>query len=104
MRIDVRKCDRGDCDGLCEWNRQCAAYVCINCDTHIALERCFCGWSRHGDDGRKELEDMGETIDPEPELAPAVEFTESSEGYEARNRWAEHYDDLNGAPEGEWDR
>ena len=32
------------------------------------------------------------------------DFTESTAGYEARNRWAERYDDLNGAPEGDWDR
>lgn len=33
-----------------------------------------------------------------------MEFTEGPEGDEARERWAEHYDDLNGAPEGDWDR
>ena len=32
------------------------------------------------------------------------EFTESAAGYRARERWARHYDDLNGAPEGDWDR
>jgi hypothetical protein len=31
------------------------------------------------------------------------EFTESTEGYEARQNWAERYDELNGAPEGPWD-
>lgn len=35
---------------------------------------------------------------------PACEFTESPAGYDARDRWARHYDELNGAPEGEWDR
>jgi hypothetical protein len=35
---------------------------------------------------------------------PAIEFTESAAGYRARDRWARHYDDLNGAPEGDWDR
>ena len=67
MRTDTHKCDSDHCDGLCEFNRQCGAYVCINCDTHIGLARCFCGWSRDGSDGRKQLEDMGETIDPEPD-------------------------------------
>lgn len=33
-----------------------------------------------------------------------MEFSESSEGEEAREDWAERYDDLNGAPEGDWDR
>ncbi len=33
-----------------------------------------------------------------------IEFTESPAGYRARERWARHYDDLNGAPEGDWDR
>jgi hypothetical protein len=35
---------------------------------------------------------------------PAMEFTESPQGYEARERWARNYDALNGAPEGDWDR
>lgn len=33
-----------------------------------------------------------------------IEFTETPEGEEARNTWAERYDELNGAPEGVWDR
>jgi hypothetical protein len=32
------------------------------------------------------------------------EFSESARGYRARARWARRYDDLNGAPEGDWDR
>ena len=32
------------------------------------------------------------------------EFTESAAGYRARDRWARHYDALNGAPEGDDDR
>jgi hypothetical protein len=32
------------------------------------------------------------------------EFTESEEGRRARDKWAERYDDLNGAPESEDDR
>lgn len=38
------------------------------------------------------------------ELEPAVEFSETPDGDEARDRWARHYDELNGAPEGDWDR
>jgi len=33
-----------------------------------------------------------------------TEFTESEEGERARERWAERYDELDGAPEGDWDR
>jgi hypothetical protein len=33
-----------------------------------------------------------------------VEFTESPRGYRAREKWAERYDELNGAPESEDDR
>ena len=33
-----------------------------------------------------------------------VEFTETRRGYEARENWARRYDDLDGAPEGDWDR
>lgn len=33
-----------------------------------------------------------------------VEFTESPAGYRAREKWAERYDELNGAPESEDDR
>lgn len=29
-----------------------------------------------------------------------IEFSETPEGYEARDRWARRYYDLNGAPEG----
>ena len=32
------------------------------------------------------------------------EFSETARGYRARDRWAQRYDALNGAPEGEWDR
>ncbi len=106
MTIQSKNCDNSDCNGRgsAEFNRYCGAYICHRCDTHVGLARCFCGWARDGGNGRHQLEDMGETIEPEPEIGPAFEFTESPRGYEARNRWAEGYDDLNGAPEGEWDR
>jgi len=32
-----------------------------------------------------------------------MEFTETAKGYQARQDWAERYDDLNGAPESDWD-
>lgn len=31
-------------------------------------------------------------------------FSETSKGRKALDRWARNYDDLNGAPEGDWDR
>lgn len=31
------------------------------------------------------------------------EFSESYRGYEARERWARRYDELNGAPESDYD-
>ncbi len=37
-------------------------------------------------------------------LEPAQEFSETPRGYCARERWARSYDELNGAPEGDWDR
>lgn len=46
-----------------EFSRHCGAYVCLDCDEHKGLERCFCGWSRSGGDGRRELIEMGERID-----------------------------------------
>lgn len=44
---------------------QCAAYVCVLCEDHIGLDRCWCGWSRYGRNGANELLDMGEMIEPE---------------------------------------
>lgn len=33
-----------------------------------------------------------------------IEFSESPRGYRARERWARAYDELNGAPESDYDR
>ena len=46
-------------------SRYCGARVCYECDDHKGLDRCFCGWSRSGGNGRAELIEMGETIEPE---------------------------------------
>jgi hypothetical protein len=51
------------CGAEYEFSRYCGARVCPECDNHKGLERCFCGWSRSGGDGRKELIEMGETIE-----------------------------------------
>jgi hypothetical protein len=29
------------------------------------LDRCYCGWSVSGGNGREELEEMGEVIEPD---------------------------------------
>lgn len=53
------------CGGEFSFVRYCAANVCDECDNHKGLARCYCGWSESGRDGRQELIEMGETIDPE---------------------------------------
>lgn len=53
------------CGGDFIWVNQCGAAVCDCCGAHHRLARCFCGWSKDGGNGRKQLEEMGETIDPE---------------------------------------
>ena len=55
-----------ECGGEYVMNRYCGARVCITCDDHSGLERCFCGWSKTAPGyGRQELEEMGETIEEE---------------------------------------
>lgn len=53
---------------------------------------------------RKQLRNEGRDWREADPNGPAVEFSESSRGRTARYRWARRYDDLNGAPEGDWDR
>ena len=47
------------------FNRYCGAYICEDCDRHIGLTRCYCGWSEFGEDGLTELWEMGETVEPD---------------------------------------
>jgi len=54
-----------ECGGDFHYSRHCAIKVCDNCGNHNGLARCYCGWSLSGEDGRQELIDMGETIEPE---------------------------------------
>lgn len=63
MTVRTKPCSNDDCKGIAKLSRTCGVYVCDTCNTHQGLERCFCGWSRSGDDGRRELEEMGEVID-----------------------------------------
>ena len=45
------------------FSRYCGAWLCDECDYHHGLCRCYCGWSESGNDGRRELEEMGENIE-----------------------------------------
>lgn len=66
MAIDDDKvCDASGCKGIASWVRYCGAYVCAACGKHFGHVRCFCGWAASGGDGRRELIEWGETIDPE---------------------------------------
>ncbi len=56
---------RCECGEIFVFSRSCGADVCPSCDNHRGFARCFCGWSLSGRDGRVELEEMGETIDPD---------------------------------------
>jgi len=51
------------CGGQAVFSRYCGARVCETCRHHKGLDRCFCGWSASGRDGRRELIEMGETIE-----------------------------------------
>lgn len=36
---------------------------CVECGHHENLVRCYCGWSIDGEDGRSELDELGEVVD-----------------------------------------
>lgn len=59
------KCEK--CGGEWEFDRNCGAYVCVNeaCGNHAGFARCFCGWAESGGNGRQELVEMGEVLEPE---------------------------------------
>ena len=62
--IEPQVCDLPDCDGETTFSENCGAYVCMVCDKHIGLTRCYCGWSETSPgNGRSELVEMGETIE-----------------------------------------
>lgn len=63
MPTDPKTCPQ--CDGTAHFSRYCGAYVCDKCGWHVGLVRCWCGWAADGGDGRKQLEELGETIEPE---------------------------------------
>ena len=43
-------------------SRYCGVNVCMDCEYHQGLERCYCGWSAGGGNGRAELIEMGEVL------------------------------------------
>ena len=61
-----KPCDTPTCDGEAYFRDYCGAYVCNECEGHVGLARCYCGWAASGGDGRSELVDMGETIGDGP--------------------------------------
>lgn len=63
---EIEKCQETKCSGEYEFQRYCGAKVCDLCDDHKGLARCFCGWSKSGNNGLRELEEMGEAVDSEP--------------------------------------
>ena len=65
LELIMAKTKTCTCGSEAAFSNYCAAYVCGNCDTHVGLARCYCGWSESGGNGRQELIDMGETIEPE---------------------------------------
>ena len=46
-----------------EFDSGCATDVCVSCDNHKGLDRCWCGWARSGGNGRQELIEFGENLD-----------------------------------------
>lgn len=62
MPKDEKKCQ---CGGSVSFSRYCGADVCDECGNHLRLARCYCGWSLSGRSGVVELQEFGETIEPE---------------------------------------
>lgn len=59
-----RKMDeRCRCGGEFDYSPHCGVPVCVQCDAHHGLARCYCGWSASGGNGASELIEMGETIE-----------------------------------------
>ena len=64
--IPPKQCETCGADSY--FDEYCGAFVCCRCGDHYGLVRCYCGWAASGGNGRAELEEMGETIDPEPDV------------------------------------
>jgi hypothetical protein len=57
------KCENCDQEAVV-LSRFCGADVCVRCEYHQGMARCFCGWAADGGDGYAQLQEMGETIEP----------------------------------------
>lgn len=69
MTEQSKPCTKAKCNGTAYFARFCGAYVCDECEQHIGLARCYCGWSETAPGkGYLELIEMGETIEPEDEF------------------------------------
>lgn len=60
-----RKEQKCSCGGTYEFSRGCGCLVCVSCDDHKGMCRCYCGWTPSGADGYAELLEAGECIEPE---------------------------------------
>ncbi len=69
------------CGGTYQFSGHCGAHVCLECSHHKGLARCYCGWAASGGDGRRELVDMGETIEPDEGYVNPADVTVSSDEY-----------------------
>ena len=53
------------CNHQYEFRPYCGVDVCIECDHHLGMVRCYCGWAESGRNGRDELKEMGEIVEEE---------------------------------------
>jgi len=54
------------CSHKYQFSKYCGVEVCVKCNYHRGLVRCFCGYSLTSPgSGRRELEEMGEVIEDE---------------------------------------
>ena len=56
---------RKGCSHSYEWSNYCGSKVCLSCNDHKGLARCYCGWSKNAGNGYSQLVEMGETIEPD---------------------------------------
>jgi hypothetical protein len=72
---------------------------------HPETTNCGCfGREHEGEPVRVSVETLDVFEDSSDRSHDTMEFSETPAGYVARERWAEKYDDLNGAPESDDDR
>lgn len=75
----MTRCEHWDTQDAREYfqaSPSCGAWLCGLCDHHAHIDRqtgqivqnlarCWCGWAESGGNGREELEEMGEIIEPD---------------------------------------